>query len=298
LLSAKTKVEKYIEGNEIDIVHTHGIRADGFLKNIEISKISTIHNDPKFDYLSKFGKVKGGLMLFTHMNTIKANLNNCIACSKTIAKTFKKYDLILGFIQNGVDIQKYKILPADEKLELRDKLSLSTEKKVMITVGSLIYGKDMKTVIEGFKLYNIKNDAILLIAGDGLEKENLQAISNENIIFLGNISNVVEYLQISDCFVSASLAEGLPNTVLEAMACGLPTVLSAIPSHAELFEDENVEFFKIKDTQKLSELLQSVSNNFEKKQALSLKMIREKFSAKVMSQKYQKVYMEKLDESI
>lgn len=296
LLIGKSKIKKYINENDIDIVHTHGIRADGFLKKMNITKVSTLHNYPYYDYSMKFGKLKAKIMIQNHMSTIKENRRDVIACSNTISEEFKQNRLVIPAIQNGVDTEVFKAIDDSKKIELKEALEISKDKKIFITVGSLIPRKDMQTVIDGFKLYNKNNDSLLLIAGDGFKREKLEAIADESIIFLGNIPNVVEYLQLSDCFVSASLAEGLPNTVLEAMACGLPIVLSDIPSHLELFENEEFKFFEIKDTQKLSELLESVSNDFLEEQELSLKMIREKFSAKTMSEKYQKVYMEKINE--
>ena len=298
IFKGKSKVLEYIESNNIDVVHTHGIRADGFLKNIDIAKILTLHNYPYYDYPMKFGKLKGGLMAFYHMNIIKSNQNNCIACSKSLSKKFEQNNLKLPYIQNGVDTEKFIPLSSEEKDSLKEKLNIDKEKRIYITVGSLIPRKDVRTVIEGFKLYNKNNSSILLIAGDGFEKDNLKAISDKNIIFLGNISNVIEYLQLSDCFISASLAEGLPNAVLEAMACGLPTVLSDIPSHREIYENEKGNFFNIKDITKLASLLDLKDDEFDKQHMLSLKIIKEKFSAKVMSEKYQKVYMEKINESI
>ena len=293
-----SKIKEYIKNNSIDIVHSQGIRADGLIKNIDIPKVSTLRNYPYYDYPLKFGKLKGNIMAFSHLKTIKSNSKNCIACAKTISNEFKKDDLNLNYIQNGVDIDKYKSLKNDEKNSLKERLNIDNKKKIFITVGSLIPRKDMETVIKGFKLFNKDNNSILLIAGDGFEKENLKTISDKNIIFLGNISNVVEYLQLSDCFISASLAEGLPNTVLEAMSCGLPTVLSDIPSHKELYENEKGNFFKTKDVSKLSSLLKLIDDEFDKQHKLSLKIIKEKFSAKVMSEKYQKIYMEKINESI
>ena len=298
IFKGKSKILEYIESNNIDVVHTHGIRADGFLKNIDIAKVLTLHNYPYYDYPMKFGKIKSNLMIFNHMSTIKSNSKNCIACAKTISNEFKKDDLNLNYIQNGVDIDKYKSLKNDEKNSLKERLNIDNKKKIFITVGSLIPRKDMETVIKGFKLFNKDNNSILLIAGDGFEKEKLKTISDKNIIFLGNISNVVEYLQLSDCFISASLAEGLPNTVLEAMSCGLPTILSDISSHRELYENEKGNFFKTKDVSKLSSLLKLIDDEFYKQHKLSLKIIKEKFSAKVMSEKYQKIYMEKINESI
>ena len=103
LLNGKAKIKKYIKDNDIDIVHTQGIRADGLIKNIDILKVNTLRNYPYYDYPSKFGKIKGGLMVLNHMSTIRSNENNCIACAKTISKEFEKNGLKLSFIQNGVD---------------------------------------------------------------------------------------------------------------------------------------------------------------------------------------------------
>lgn len=298
LLHGRSKIKQYVKDNDIDIIHTQGFRADGLIKNINIPKVSTLRNYPYYDYPSKFGKIKGSLMVSNHMSTIKSNQRNCIACAKTISKEFEQNDIKLSFIQNGVDTEQYTILSDNETSRLKDILNINRDKKIFITVGNLIPRKDMKTVINGFKLYNENNDSILLIAGDGFEMNKLKNISDDSIVFLGNILNVAEYLQVSDCFVSASLAEGLPNTVLEAMACGLPVVLSDIPSHLELFEKGKGNFFTIKNEYELSNLLKKISLNFKEQRELLLKIINENFSAKVMSEKYQEVYRKKINEPI
>jgi len=297
VLKGVSEVKRYIKNNNIDLVHTQGIRADGIIRNINIPKITTLRNYPFYDYPSKFGKVKGKLMVLNHMNIIKSNKKNCIACSKSISEEFKKNNLYLKYIQNGVDTEKYKPLENTQKDFLKEKLNILIDKKIFITVGSLIPRKDMQTVIKGFQKYN-DGDSILLIAGDGFKKEILQNIADDNIRFLGNISNVVEYLQISDCFISASLAEGLPNTVLEAMACGLPTILSDIPSHRELYENYEGNFFNTKNYRKLALLMNEVINKYRVEKEKSLEIVNNKFSAEVMSKKYQKLYLEKLNGSV
>jgi glycosyltransferase involved in cell wall biosynthesis len=287
MLYAKSKISQYLKRNSIDIVHTQGIRADGLIKDIKIPSVTTLRNYPHNDYPSKFGRLKGCLMVWSHMRSIKSNKDNCIACSKSIAYDFLSNDIKLKYIQNGVDIEKYYPLLYKDKLKLRGGKGVNSESRVYITVGGLIPRKNVKTIILSFNLLNNK-DSCLLIVGDGAEKDDLKSISTENVIFVGNVSNVVEYLQISDCFISASLAEGLPNTVLEAIACGLPTILSDIPPHKEL-GNNSMQFFQAHDVAELSNSMKAIPD-FKSKDMVEFK---KQFNAESMSKKYQSVYLEK-----
>ena len=60
-----------------------------------------------------------------------------------------------------------------------------------------------------------------------------------NVVMTGSVSNVNEYLQASDIYITSSKSEGLPNGVLEAMAVGLPVIMSDIEQHKEVFNQNN-----------------------------------------------------------
>lgn len=297
LFFAEQSLKKFMKSNKIDFVHSQGIRADSLMNGIDIPRVATLRNYPYLDYPMKFGVFKGNLMARKHLAVIKKDPNNNIACAKTIAREFTKHHLELTYIQNGVDTEKYLPLDKGKKERLRDCLGLDCKGHIFITVGSLIPRKDMITVIEGFKKADLEN-SLLLVAGDGIEKNMLKNDAPKNVMFLGNISNVVEYLQASDCFISASLAEGLPNTVLEAMACGLPAILSNIPSHLELYENEVGCFFDTQSSAQLATLLRESSENINLLGDLSLRLVVEKYSAEAMSNKYQKAYEERLNGSV
>lgn len=293
LLFAESTIREFIQKNNIDFIHSQGIRADGLARCFSISRVSTIRNYPFYDYPMKFGKLKGSLMARKHCSFICKEPSSFIACSKTISSEFIKHKCKLHHIQNGVDTQKFVSVPDKTKLELKRLLNVDLQKTIFITVGSLISRKDNETLIKGFLSYN-KGDSLLLIAGEGPEKQSLQYLADDTVIFLGDIPNVVEYLQLSDCFISSSLAEGLPNTVLEAMACGLPVLLSNIPSHLELFEGKGEFFFATKNHIELASKLKSL--DFEEGCKRSTEMINQKFNAELMSRNYQEIYMEKIGE--
>ena len=104
---------------------------------------------------------------------------------------------------------------------------------------------------------------------------------------------------MSDIFVSASLSEGLPNSVLEAGTAGLPMILSDIPQHREIWDSESeiVSFFPVKDKEILKEKMEEMIN---RKRDISLRYkisanISERFNSIRMSKLYQSFYNEMLN---
>ncbi|WP_298505528.1 glycosyltransferase [uncultured Maribacter sp.] len=295
LISVKKELSNLLKSKKIDIVQTQGILADYIsFKQIsdDIKRVSTIRNYPLDDYKNIFGKLAGNILANMHINLIRHNARSFIACSRTIHSTFKKKKNInISYIQNGVDIEKF--APSMNKKESKTNVKLPLDKIIFISVGSLIPRKDFTTLIEGFKLFNIKKSAILLIAGEGKEELMLKKISDNQIKFLGNVPNILEYLQASDCFISSSLSEGLPNSVMEAMACGLPCALSEIPSHEELKGNEGLGhvFFKEKNIKGLSDALNEMVCKKDSLSEKSFKIVNEEFSANAMSVKYQNLYI-------
>lgn len=299
LISGKRKLKKLVREIQPDIIHSQGIRPDLMVSSIHnIPKIATIRNYPFDDNPAKFGKLKGGIMAKTHFKTIEKG-KHIIACSNSLSNKFSdQHNIQLPTIQNGVNTEKFFPLGKNKKDMLRKKLGLAANSFICVTSGGLIQRKNTESLISGFVKAKQTN-SLLLIAGDGPEMANLSQLANNNntIKFLKSIDNVNEYLQASDLFISASFAEGLPNSVLEAMACGLPLILSDIDPHKELIPSglSYDVFFNPTDTSKLAELIKQfpladqnkVSNHI-------LEHCLANFSAKAMSIKYQKLYKEVL----
>lgn len=294
LFFAKSKLEKLINQIQPDLIHTQGIRADSLLASLRLKTpwILTARNFPYEDYPSKFGRFRGGLMALKHVFVLK-NCLNVIACSKSIQKQLDGVGVKSFAIQNGVALGN-------------NSGSISTfnddfEPPVYITVGSLIPRKNMRLIIEAFNIWKSETSApgSLVILGDGFERETLEALGGESVYFMGNVSNVSNYLASADYFVSASLSEGLPNTVLEALASGLPVVLSDIPSHKEIHAECNgaSRIFKLSDgVTGLVNEFRAGAENFDGSSCTDAKRVaNELFSAEVMSRRYQKYYLKLLE---
>ena len=141
---------------------------------------------------------------------------------------------------NGVDTEKY--IPKPDK-------EISSERIELLFVSRLIERKGLQYVIPYLKKIQDETNKIvhLTIVGDGPYRETLENLAKEYdvtslVTFVGqkDKDELLEYYQKGDIFVFPSKKEGMPNAVLEAMACGLPIVMSPCQGSAELIDGNGV----------------------------------------------------------
>lgn len=139
----------------------------------------------------------------------------------------------------------------------------------------------------------------LLIAGSGPEEKNLKGLARElgiadKVYFMGERTDVPEVLQVMDVFVLPSIAEGISNTILEAMACGLPVVATRVGGNAELVDDgKSGVIFRAGDDTGLAATLFSYMDNRSLLEAHGLsarQRAKDLFSLSRMVKAYDKLY--------
>lgn len=233
-------IERLI-GGRLDgtcIVHSQGIRADAIAaRHLRgVARVATARNFPRDDYPLKFGRIAGRLMVRAHLRAFRA-LPNVVACSATLAAQLRGEGIAAAVIPNGVDSGTFRPAPPAERASLRGRLGLPAAARVGISVGALSARKDPVVLVRAMRA--TADPALeLLFVGDGpLDAEcRREALGDGRIRFAGQVADVENYLRAADFLVSASRAEGMPNAVLEALACGLRVVLSDIGPHRELLE--------------------------------------------------------------
>jgi glycosyltransferase involved in cell wall biosynthesis len=258
--------------------------------------MSTLHSDLKVNYISTYNILIGSYFAWRHLKDVQ-NLEKVIACSNSVFQLYKDKIKSLGCITNGIDSQLFHPISKEAIHQKRTALGLQTDKIIFLSVGSLNKRKDPYTVITGFLKSSHTDTSILLILGSGnLENELRQTYKDKkNVIFKGFTEDVAGYMQVSDFFISASISEGLPNTVLEALGCGLPVCLSSIPSHKEILSiNENAGYtFTCGDELRLAEVINTImSQKYNNLQKAAMQIIEGKLNAGMMSSKYQTLYLE------
>lgn len=138
-------------------------------------------------------------------------------------------------IRNGIPP-----LPPERKGWLRLALGLPMDATILLSVGSLIHRKGFDVLLPAVApLLGDSPPRHLVIAGDGPDRASLVALADSLAVtsfvhFLGLRDDVPDLLADADLFVLASRAEGLTLAVVEAMARGLPVVVTAVGGHAEV----------------------------------------------------------------
>lgn len=228
------KVSNFVKLNNIDIVHSHCFISliINSLITYKTNKVHTIHIYPGIQSVSIHGRFYGFFINLISKYIFK-KFPNPVACSQSVADDLWRNDkIIVSSIINGISKSKISNL---NKLTLRDKLNLDKDCRYFISVGRFSPEKNFKIIVESFVEANYENTKLIILGDGGLYNE-VKKKSNKNVILPGFKSNVVEYLYASDYYVSASLTEGMPLSVLEAMSSGIPLMLSEIPSHIEIFK--------------------------------------------------------------
>jgi sugar transferase (PEP-CTERM/EpsH1 system associated) len=168
-------------------------------------------------------------------------------------------------IYNGVDQQAFKPCEAGRP-ELAPVGFGGSDQRLIGTVGRLAEVKDQATLLKATRLLleqrpTLRTRVRVVIVGDGPLRAALQRQVEESgladVVWLtGDRDDVPALLQMMDVFVLPSLAEGISNTVLEAMASGLPIVATDTGGNPELVEPAvNGYLFPVGDAQALAAML-------------------------------------------
>jgi glycosyltransferase involved in cell wall biosynthesis len=109
---------------------------------------------------------------------------------------------------------------------------------VVLFAGRFSAEKNLEVLVDALRTSTAETGAAAILAGDGPARPSVEASIGVNgggmrVLMPGYVDDIWSWMKRADVFVSIGLFEGRPNTVLEAMACGCPLVVSDVPAHRE-----------------------------------------------------------------
>lgn len=291
-------LKKHISNLCPNIIHSHGVRADivSAMLNVKgAKKIATVHNYPVADYRMLYGPLKGSLMAYLQLHAFK-KIDRLVAVSKSVHDNLTMHH---GFqcnnveiINNGVEV----ILPSKDKKLIRSTLDILCENEtVWAYAASFVVRKNHVLLLEAWRQMPENNHLLLLGEGPLLDELKSKFIKFKNVHFLGQVPDIINYLNCSDYYLSPSLAEGFPVAVLEALSLGKPALLSNIEPHQELLDSDlsNGGFgaiFENNTNALISSINEIEKKNYNLLSSNARELILSKFNAMEMSHSYQNLY--------
>jgi glycosyltransferase involved in cell wall biosynthesis len=279
----------------VDLAHSQGVRADSMLagKPLGFPHVLTIRNYVFEDYPVRFGRLRGALLARSHVRALR-RAQYPVACARHLAARYAAVRANMAAVPNGVNTARYK--PADRTV-VRAALNIPANAVVLTYIGSLVRFKAVDRLLAAFATVSQRDsDALLCVVGDGPERRALQAFTKDSRVrFVGTTPRPELYLQAADWSVSASTSEGMPNAVLESLACGTPAMLSDIAAHREIaaVASQACELFTVDSTAALAALLQRAiqrDSDEELRRRRARAAAVQHLSAAVMTDSYQRIY--------
>lgn len=185
-------------------------------------------------------------------------------------------------ILNGVNISDFFLM--DQKMARRH-IGIPEEKKVIISVGSLIKTKGHHKIIEALPLLEDLNVELYIIGGIGQEGDDKVfleevAASNHlsNVHFVGKVPHgeLTYWYNLADLFCFASYNEGCPNVIMEALACGTPVVASDVGAMRDIIDSSLKGYiFSAQDEEEMRKKIRNALTQKWDRKAIHLSMKKE-----------------------
>lgn len=245
-------LRRVFEREQPDIIHTHGVKANFFArlaarKMDHIPLITTVHSILRYDYENRAAY---GFARLMETSTRRYN-SHFIAVSNALRRSLIDEGIppeLVTAVHHGIDVAAFTPVATDEhaarRAELRAAWGVPKDAYVIGSVGRLVRIKGVDYAIRAMPdILRANAKAHLVIIGSGPEEAALKQLAAElgvtrHVTFAGFRRDIADCMRAFDCFVSASLSEGLGLNVLEAMASGLPAIVTGVGGILDFTEHE------------------------------------------------------------
>lgn len=242
-LKCLPELKKLLKIGQYDIVHTHTETGGLLLKLAHGAKgQSRFFYTPHGMSFWKGSSIKSHLLYKPLEHWICSGMDMNLGMNKEEMEILNRWNKHSATYIHGIGLNvAYMQNPARSMKEVRNEFGLAAGDKFISSIGELDENKNHIIVIRALAKLKRK-DFKYVVCGVGPNKEILLAEAKkqglqENIVLAGYRSDIPDILNAADIFVFPSYHEGMPVSVLEAMACGLPVICSKIRGIIDIIKD-------------------------------------------------------------
>jgi glycosyltransferase involved in cell wall biosynthesis len=263
--------------------------------------------------LARFGLRPNSLLFRAFLglrNRILRRADRFVAISTVVAEELQAHGVSAGQIEripNSVDNGRFHPVSEQEKLALRRQLGLPVEAQIVIYTGRLVRYKGLPLLLRVWQeiVARHENAYLLLVGSGGLDIDNCEAELRdyiaahqlqESVGLTGNVRNVAQYLQAADIFVFPTENEAFGISLIEAMACGLAVVSTAVGGLKDLVDHEqNSLVVEVGNQQQLQHALETLLCTPALRQQIGLsayESVQPTYSTPIVMRRFQDLFQE------
>ena len=287
------RLYKLFKKEKPDVIHTHRyimpyVIPAAIFANVPV-RVHTIHNIADKE-VGKFQR-RINKLFYKYCKVIPVSVSPLV--KKSVIEEYQLLDNEIPMIYNGIDFKK--CIQKNDYSNKNGKISI-------LHIGRFSEQKNHLGLIESFKIVheNTPNAVLKLIGSGDLEKvvrDKVKELNLEECVeFLGLKTNVYPYLNEADIFVLPSLWEGMPITLIEAMATGLPIVATGVGGVPDMIESGATGLLVNSSKEQIAEALLKLISDSKLRQEMgkATRLASEQFSAQEMAKKYAFIYNDKM----
>ena len=249
-----------------DVIQTHMIKSHFLVK---LTGLGNAH--PWIAYHHGYTSTDKKMLAYNQLNrwslrSAERVITVCAAFSKQLTRAGVRPERI-SVCHNSVKAPR-RISPPEQRA-LRKKFQISDNERVIVSVGRLSREKGHEDLVQAIASVREMDPTLkfkVLLVGDGPELQQLESRTadlrlNEEIVFVGHVSDVTPFYSIADVLALPSHSEGSPNVLLEAMAAGIPVVATAVGGVPEIaVSGENALLVPARHPHEFAEALLQILN--------------------------------------
>lgn len=294
------KVRRCLLAHRIDILHTHNYKSDiiGYFatRNLNVKLIATAHG---------YTDISNRVTIYERIDRwfLKKFFDRVVVVSGSVLPGFTDKEKVV--IPNGINVDRFDRSAVSAE-DIRKKYGLNTDDLLIGTVGRLSVEKNQKLLVEAAKKLCAREPRLkVMIIGEGPEEADLKdmvrlAKLEEKIIFTGLISNVAPFYKVFDVFTLPSLTEGVPMTILEAMASKTPVVATRVGGIPQIIAHGQTGLLvNSNDVNGLCSALEELIMNSDLRKSMAesaFQFVRQEYSIERMVSLYHQIYQEALSQ--
>jgi glycosyltransferase involved in cell wall biosynthesis len=235
--STVRNIRKILEECSVDVLHTHGYKADlyGYVasRSLKVARVSTCHNWPDPKRL---------MQAYASLNRLVLRaFDEVTTPSPQVAEILRRSGIRehrLSFIGNGVDVESFRHATPTLRSEL-----CAEGQPIVGFVGRLVPDKGGAELVRAAQtVLASRPDARFVFVGEGACRDEWQALASQlgiasNVVFMGARQDMPGVYASFDIFVLPSFKEAMPMSVLEAMSAGRPVIATPVGAVPEVMVD-------------------------------------------------------------